>query len=89
MDTYPLSVRIELLEEGLYLASCPAIRGCHAEGRTIGEALDNLQSVAQVIHDLCREKGLPFITDLVEPYAPYPLIYLFPRSIRSDDDGTA
>jgi predicted RNase H-like HicB family nuclease len=60
---YRLPVEIELLEEGGYLASCPAIQGCHAEGRTIGEALDNLQSVAHVIYELCREKGLPFITE--------------------------
>ena len=66
MSAYRLPVEIEFLEEELYLASCPAIQGCHAEGRTIGEALDNLQSVAQVIYNLCREKGLPFITDLVE-----------------------
>jgi predicted RNase H-like HicB family nuclease len=58
-----LSIEIERLEEGIYLASCPVIQGCHAEGRTIGEALDNLQSVAQVIYELCQEKGLPFITE--------------------------
>jgi len=62
MNSYRLPVQIELLEEGIYLASCPAIQGCHAEGRTIGEALDNLRSVAQTIYELCREKGLPFIT---------------------------
>ena len=64
MDSYRLPVQIELLEEGIYLASCPAIQGCHAEGRTIGEALDNLRSVAQTIYELCREKGLPFIAEL-------------------------
>ncbi|MBC8447939.1 MAG: type II toxin-antitoxin system HicB family antitoxin [Chloroflexi bacterium] len=63
MSAYRLPVEIEFLEEGLYLASCPAIQGCHAEGRTIGESLDNLQSVAQVIHDLCQEKGQPFVTE--------------------------
>ncbi|RLC77616.1 MAG: hypothetical protein DRI61_11215 [Chloroflexi bacterium] len=62
MDFYRLPVEIKRLEEGLYLASCLAIQGCHAEGRTIGEALDNLQSVAKVIYELCKEKGLPFIT---------------------------
>jgi len=67
MNAYRLPVEIELLEEGLYLASCPAIQGCHAEGRTVGEALDNLQSVARVIYDLCQEKGLPFITGLAGP----------------------
>jgi predicted RNase H-like HicB family nuclease len=60
---YRLPIEIELLEEGGYLASCPAIQGCHAEGRTIGEAIDNLQSVAQVIYALCQEKGLPFVTE--------------------------
>ena len=59
---YRLPVEIEWLEEGVYLASCPLIQGCHAEGRTLGEALDNLQSVAQVIYALCQEKGLPFVT---------------------------
>ena len=60
---YHLPIEVEHLEEGVYLASCPAIQGCHAEGRTIGEALDNLQSVAQVIYELCREKGLTFVGD--------------------------
>lgn len=68
MSAYRLPMEIELLEEGLYLASCPAIQGCRAEGHTIGEALDNLQSVARVIYKLCQEKGLPFITGLVETY---------------------
>ena len=56
-----LSVEIERLEEGGYLASCSDVPGCYAEGNTIGEAIDNLRSVAQVIYELCREKGLPFL----------------------------
>ncbi|MCD6553753.1 MAG: type II toxin-antitoxin system HicB family antitoxin [Anaerolineae bacterium] len=63
MHTYRLPVQIERLEEGIYLASCPAIQGCHAEGHTIGEALDNLRSVTLVIYKLCQEKKLPFVTD--------------------------
>jgi predicted RNase H-like HicB family nuclease len=61
---YHLPIEIEQLEEGVYLASCPVIQGCHAEGHTIGEAPDNLQSVVQVIYELCQEKELPFITEL-------------------------
>jgi predicted RNase H-like HicB family nuclease len=64
MSDYRLSVEIQPLEEGGYLALCPQIEGCHAEGRTIGEALDNLHSVTRVIYALCREKDLPFITSL-------------------------
>ncbi|MCR4406761.1 MAG: type II toxin-antitoxin system HicB family antitoxin [Anaerolineae bacterium] len=63
MHTYRLPVQIEKLEEGIYLATCPAIQGCHAEGHTVGEALDNLRSVFQVLYELCQEKNLPFITD--------------------------
>jgi len=58
----PLPLEVERLEEGGYLVRCPAIRGCHAEGRTLGEAIGNLRGVARVIYDLCQEKGLPFVT---------------------------
>ena len=58
---YRLQVRVQPLDEGGYLAVCPQIEGCHAEGATIGEAIDNLNSVTQGIYDLCRDKGLVFI----------------------------
>jgi len=61
MSEHRLPVEIEPLEEGGYLASCPAIQGCHAEGATIGAALDNLRDVAQVIYELCQEKRLAFV----------------------------
>ena len=58
-----LPVKIEALAEGGYLALCPDIAGCHAEGKTIGQALDNLRDVAQIIYELCQEKGLIFVAD--------------------------
>lgn len=58
-----LSVEIEPLIEGGYLTLCPAISGCHAEGKTIGQALDNLRDVARVIYELCQEQGLVFVSD--------------------------
>ena len=30
-------------EEGGYIVSCPAIKGCHSQGETIGEALANIR----------------------------------------------
>ncbi len=59
--TFP--VEIETLEEGRYLALCPAIPGCHAEGDSAGEALDNLRDVARVIFELSQEKHLVFVPD--------------------------
>ena len=61
--TLGLLVEIESLTEGGYLANCPDILGCHAEGKTIGQALDNLRDIAQVIYELCQEQGLVFVTD--------------------------
>ncbi len=60
---YTIPVEIEELEEGGYLAVCPAIPGCHAEGNSMGEALDNLRQVASVLYELCIEKGLIFLPD--------------------------
>ena len=43
MARYKLPVDIEELEEGGYLAICPILPGCHAEGDTIAEAIENIQ----------------------------------------------
>ena len=61
--TLALPIEIEALVEGGYLALCPNISGCHAEGNTIGQAIDNLHEVAQVIYELCQEQNLTFVTN--------------------------
>ncbi|MFQ6013902.1 MAG: type II toxin-antitoxin system HicB family antitoxin [Anaerolineae bacterium] len=67
MNGYKVTVQIEKLEEGGYLAVVPEIQGCHAEGETITEAIENAQDVARVILELIREKGLPMpLLDYVE-----------------------
>lgn len=53
-----LPIEIESLEEGGFLAICDAIQGCHAEGDTVGEALENIEDVARIILELRKEKGL-------------------------------
>lgn len=57
-----LAVTLELMAEGVYLAQCPKISGCHAEGKTIGQALDNLRDVTRAIYELCQEQNLIFVT---------------------------
>jgi predicted RNase H-like HicB family nuclease len=64
MKTYLLKVEVEPLEDGRYLAACPDLEGCHAEGDTIAEALENVEDVARVIIELCIEKGLPLPPEL-------------------------
>jgi predicted RNase H-like HicB family nuclease len=59
MQKLLIPVEIEPLEEGGYLAVCEAIQGCHAEGDTVSEALENLEDVARILLELRREDGLP------------------------------
>jgi predicted RNase H-like HicB family nuclease len=73
MKRYLLRVEVEPLEEGGYLATCPDLQGCHAEGETIAEALTNVEDVARVIIELCIEKGLPLPVELQDEQTP-PLV---------------
>ena len=66
MTIYKLPIEIHPLEEGGYLAICPALQGCHAEGKTIAEAMDNVQDVARILLELRAEDGLPVPDELCE-----------------------
>ena len=56
MKRYAYPVVVEPLEEGGYLASCPSLRGCHAEGKTRGEALSIIEDVIKIfIEDMIAE----------------------------------
>jgi predicted RNase H-like HicB family nuclease len=59
MKRVVLPVEIEVLEDGRFFAVCDAIQGCHAEGDTIAEALENLEGGAKILLELRREDGLP------------------------------
>lgn len=50
---YPIT--IETHEQGGYFASCPLFQGCHAEGSTVGKAIDNIRDVIRV-HIEARKK---------------------------------
>ncbi len=52
---YP--VVIEALEEGGFFTSCPILQGCHAEGETYGEAIDNIRDVIKVHVELRKKRG--------------------------------
>lgn len=45
---YFFPITIELLEEGGFLASCPVLQGCRAEGETYTKAIENIQDVIRV-----------------------------------------
>ncbi len=66
MSKVVVPVRIEALEEGGYLAICDAIQGCHAEGQSVAEALENLEEVTRVMLEVQKEDGVPLPPNLRE-----------------------
>ena len=48
MLRYDVPVVVEALEEGGYYAECPILQGCHAEGNTYLEALENLEDAIRL-----------------------------------------
>jgi predicted RNase H-like HicB family nuclease len=45
---YKVPVMVEPLEEGGYYAECSILPGCHVEGETYLEALENLEDVIRI-----------------------------------------
>lgn len=41
-------IMIEIDEDGFFIVSCPAFKGCHSYGATIDEALDNIKEVIEM-----------------------------------------
>ena len=59
MPKYRFTVVVEQDEEGIYIASCPAIQGCYTQGDTYQEAVDNLKDVIRLHIEARRELGEP------------------------------
>lgn len=64
VSLYP--VLLESHREGGYFASCPIFQGCHAEGETIGKAIDNIRDVIRA-HIEARKKFNEFIPSVELP----------------------
>jgi predicted RNase H-like HicB family nuclease len=59
MAKYRFTVVIERDEDGVYIASCPAIQGCHTQGDTYEEAMENLKDAIQLHIEARRQVGEP------------------------------
>lgn len=49
MERFNLPVEIGCLPNGRYVASCPVVDGCHAEGRTAVEAVEHMEEIAKAV----------------------------------------
>ena len=59
MKRYRYSVIIEKDEDGVYIASCPAFPGCHAQGDTYEEAMENIKDAINLNIAARRDLGEP------------------------------
>lgn len=56
-SSYVFPISVECLEEGGYFAECPLLKGCHVEGKTYAEAVENLEDAIQVFLKSYKELG--------------------------------
>ncbi len=59
MSEYLITITIEPLEEGGYLATSSTVQGLIAEGRTVAETIEIAQDVARRLIESCLEHGDP------------------------------
>lgn len=60
---------IERDETGYYVIECPILSGCYAQGKTIAEAMENIQ---EVINLVCDE---PTNREILENYTPRKVMF--------------
>ena len=59
MVQYTFTVVIEQDEDGVFLATCPALQGCYTQGDTYEEALANIREAIELHLQARRDLGEP------------------------------
>lgn len=75
INTYP--VTIESCEEGGFFAKCTSFQGCHAEGETYGEAIDNIGEVIRAhigVRENLRKKNYGELSSILKFRIPVPIV---------------
>lgn len=66
MQTLRFQVLIEQDEDGFFVTDVPALQGCHAQGQTFEEAMENIRDVISMCVREMREDGLEIETGYPE-----------------------
>ncbi len=68
-------ITVEPMEEGGYFAHTEVLQGAHAEGNTIGEAIDNIHNIIEEHIEVRRKHGdnIGSLEVLNEPKITIPL----------------
>ncbi len=48
MRKYKFRIVVEQDEDGIYIAECPALKGCYSQGITIEEAIENIKDAIRL-----------------------------------------
>jgi len=59
MTSYRFTVVVEQDEDGVYIASCPALQGCYSQGNTYEEAVNNVRDAIHLHIEARRDVGEP------------------------------
>jgi predicted RNase H-like HicB family nuclease len=66
MTTFRFQVVVEQDEDGYYIADVPALRGCHTQGKTYEEVMENIREVISMCVQEMRQEGLEIDTKYPE-----------------------
>lgn len=56
---YQFTVIVERDEDGVYIASCPALQGCYSQGDSYEEALENIKDAIKLHIEARQSLGEP------------------------------
>ena len=62
---YKYRILIEKDENGIYIASCPALQGCYSQGDTVDEALQNIKDSIQLHIEARQALGEPIPIEIL------------------------
>jgi predicted RNase H-like HicB family nuclease len=60
------NVTIDRDEDGVFVVSCPAIPGCHSQGTTRDEALENIKEAIALCLEVRAERGMPLTVETAQ-----------------------
>lgn len=64
MSNYEFTIVIERDEDGIFIASCPALSGCHSQGDTLEEAVENVKDAMKLHIEARRDLGEPIPSEI-------------------------
>ena len=65
MRTYKFRIIVESDEDNVYIASCPALKGCYSQGATIPEAIENIRDAIKLHIEARESLGEPIPVEVL------------------------